>query len=77
MALLDEANEVPDADAIASWWKQINEWRERHAGRYDKNESQLMKPQEVIEAIWAKTNGDAYITSDVGQHQMFAAQYYK
>ena len=77
MALLDEANEVPDADAIASWWKQINEWRERHAGRYDKNESQLMKPQEVIEAIWAKTKGDAYITSDVGQHQMFAAQYYK
>jgi len=77
MALLDEANEVPDADAIASWWKQINEWRERHAGRYDKNESQLMKPQEVIEAIWAKTNGDAYITSDVGQHQVFAAQYYK
>ncbi|WP_320818703.1 acetolactate synthase 3 large subunit [Thalassolituus sp.] len=77
MALLDEANEVPDADAIASWWKQINEWRERHAGRYDKNESQLMKPQEVIEAIWAKTNGDAYVTSDVGQHQMFAAQYYK
>ena len=77
MALLDEANEVPDADAIASWWKPLNEWRERHAGRYDKNESQLMKPQEVIEAIWAKTNGDAYITSDVGQHQMFAAQYYK
>ncbi len=77
MALLDESNEVPDAEAIASWWKQINEWRQRHAMRYEKNDSQLMKPQEAIEAIWAATRGDAYVTSDVGQHQMFAAQYYK
>ncbi|MDF1763023.1 MAG: acetolactate synthase 3 large subunit [Oleibacter sp.] len=77
MTLMDEANEVPDADAIASWWKQINEWRQRHGGHYDKNDTQLMKPQEVIEAMWTATKGDAYITSDVGQHQMFAAQYYK
>jgi len=77
MALMDEADEVPDADALESWWKQINEWRQRHGGRYDKNDSQLMKPQEVIEAMWSATKGDAYITSDVGQHQMFAAQYYK
>ncbi|MCY0964417.1 acetolactate synthase 3 large subunit [Parathalassolituus penaei] len=77
MALLDEAGEVPDADAISAWWKQINEWRPRHGMRFDKNENGLMKPQEVIEAMWAATNGDAYVTSDVGQHQMFAAQYYK
>ncbi|MBE0482653.1 MAG: acetolactate synthase 3 large subunit [Bacterioplanes sp.] len=77
MALLDEANEQPDEAAIASWWKQIDEWRLRHGGRFDKNESQLMKPQEVIEALWTATKGDAFITSDVGQHQMFAAQYYK
>jgi len=77
MALLDEAGETPDADALETWWKQINEWRERHGGHYDKNDSQLMKPQEVIEAMWAATKGDAFITSDVGQHQMFAAQYYK
>tara|TARA_B100001250_G_C19804072_1_gene792426 strand:- start:956 stop:2680 length:1725 start_codon:yes stop_codon:yes gene_type:complete len=77
MSLLDEAGETPDAEALASWWKQINEWRTRHAGHYDKNDSQLMKPQEVIEAMWAATKGDAYVTSDVGQHQMFAAQYYK
>lgn len=77
MALLDEANEQPDEAAIASWWKQIDEWRLRHGGRFDKNDSQLMKPQEVIEALWTATKGDAFITSDVGQHQMFAAQYYK
>lgn len=77
MGLLDEANEQPDEAAIASWWKQIDEWRLRHGGRFDKNESQLMKPQEVIQALWTATKGDAFITSDVGQHQMFAAQYYK
>jgi len=77
MALLDEAGETPDADALETWWKQINEWRQRHGGHYDKNDSQLMKPQEVIEAMWTATKGDAFITSDVGQHQMFAAQYYK
>jgi|TARA_R110000868_G_scaffold1143_3_gene8726 acetolactate synthase-1/2/3 large subunit len=77
MALLDEAGETPDADAITSWWKQINEWRPRHGMRYEKNENGLMKPQEVIEALWTATRGDAYVTSDVGQHQMFAAQYYK
>ena len=77
VALLDESNETPDAEAIAAWWKQINEWRPRHAMRYEKNDNGLMKPQEVIEALWTATKGDAYITSDVGQHQMFAAQYYK
>ncbi|WP_430461683.1 acetolactate synthase 3 large subunit [Thalassolituus sp. LLYu03] len=77
MALLDEAGETPDAEALDAWWKQINEWRQRHAMRYEKNDNGLMKPQEVIEAMWSATRGDAYITSDVGQHQMFAAQYYK
>lgn len=76
-ALLDEAGETPDAEALEAWWKQINEWRQRHAMRYEKNEDGLMKPQEVIEAMWEATKGDAYVTSDVGQHQMFAAQYYK
>ena len=77
VALLDESKETPDAEAIAAWWKQINEWRPRHAMRYEKNDNGLMKPQEVIEAMWTATKGDAYVTSDVGQHQMFAAQYYK
>lgn len=77
MALLDEAGETPDTEAMEAWWKQINEWRQRHGMRYEKNDNGLMKPQEVIEAMWAATKGDAFVTSDVGQHQMFAAQYYK
>lgn len=80
VALVKEASEKPDADAIAAWWKQINEWRERH-GIYEKNRfdttSDKIKPQEVIQAVWEVTNGDAYVCSDVGQHQMFAAQYYR
>lgn len=77
MALMDEAETQPDAESIDSWWQQINTWRQRHGMRYEKNENGLMKPQEVIEAMWEATKGDAYVTSDVGQHQMFAAQYYK
>ena len=77
MSLLDEASTTPDEAAIESWWKQINEWRQRHGMRYQINENGKMKPQEVVEALWKATKGDAYVTSDVGQHQMFAAQYYK
>ncbi|EAT11564.1 acetolactate synthase 3 large subunit [Bermanella marisrubri] len=75
--ILSKMKERPDADALASWWKQIEEWRKRHGGHYDKNDNGLLKPQEAIEGLWEATNGQAYITSDVGQHQMFAAQYYK
>lgn len=75
--ILAELKAKPDADALESWWNQIEEWRKRHGGRYDKNESGLLKPQEAIEGLWEATNGNAYICSDVGQHQMFAAQYYK
>lgn len=77
MMLLLDRSEAPDSDAIEAWWQQINDWRPRHAMRYEKNDNGLMKPQEVIEAMWEATRGDAFVTSDVGQHQMFAAQYYK
>lgn len=76
IALLDESKEQPNAAALELWWKQINEWRERHGMRYSK-EGELMKPQEVVEAICEITKGEAFVTSDVGQHQMFAAQYYR
>lgn len=75
--ILDEIKTRPDADAMESWWNQIDEWRKRHGGRYEKNESGVLKPQEAIEGLWEATKGNAYICSDVGQHQMFAAQYYK
>ncbi len=69
-----------DRAALANWWKQIDEWREYWGlwtkPRYDVN-SPLIKPEAVIEALYRVTKGDAYITSDVGQHQMFAAQYYR
>ncbi|OMH28386.1 acetolactate synthase 3 large subunit [Motiliproteus sp. MSK22-1] len=66
-----------DEEAHESWWQQIDEWRGRHGGRYRTDDSELMKPQQVVEALCRITKGDAYICSDVGQHQMFAAQYYK
>lgn len=73
----DKANTLPDQTALESWWNQIDEWRKRHGGKFDKNESGVLKPQEAIEGLWEATKGNAYICSDVGQHQMFAAQYYK
>ena len=76
ITLVRESKETPDADAIAAWWKQIDEWRAFHGMRYETRDD-VIKPQEVVEALWRLTNGNAYVTTDVGQHQMFAAQYYK
>ncbi|WP_461482357.1 acetolactate synthase 3 large subunit [Porticoccus sp.] len=77
---LEHSGKHPDEQAIAEWWKQIDEWRERHGiytqSRYEPSVGNVIKPQDVIKALYKVTNGDAYVTSDVGQHQMFAAQYY-
>ncbi len=67
---------TPDEKAIKSWWKQIKEWNDKDCYRYDRN-SALIKPQFVLEKLYEITGGDAFVTSDVGQHQMFAAQFYK
>ena len=66
----------PEEKALKSWWKQIKEWAAKDCYRYDRN-SALIKPQFVLEKLYEITGGDAFITSDVGQHQMFAAQFYK
>ncbi len=65
-----------DQQALASWWSQIREWQSLDCLRYDRK-SEKIKPQYVIETLYELTNGDAYVTSDVGQHQMWAAQFYK
>jgi len=66
----------PDTKVLEPWWKQIGEWAAVDCLKYDR-ESTVIKPQYVIEKLWELTKGDAFITSDVGQHQMWAAQYYK
>lgn len=75
LALLDEASETNDFVAINQWWQEITTWRNRQCLAYDK-ESNRIKPQQVIETLYKLTNGEAYVASDVGQHQMFAALYY-
>jgi acetolactate synthase-1/2/3 large subunit len=77
IAMLKESAAKPDAQALADWWAQINEWRKRDCLRYDRKNAEVIKPQAVVETLWNMTkNDDVYITSDVGQHQMWAAQYY-
>jgi acetolactate synthase-1/2/3 large subunit len=76
LALLKATAARPDAAALAAWWKQIDGWRAKDCLRYDRA-SKIIKPQFVVEKLYEITQGDAFITSDVGQHQMFAAQFYK
>ncbi len=75
-ALLKAAEQKPDAKAIGEWWKQIEVWRAKDCLKY-RNDGDIIKPQYVIQKLWEVTKGDAFITSDVGQHQMWAAQYYR
>jgi acetolactate synthase-1/2/3 large subunit len=73
---IKDSGQQPDSDALAAWWSQIDTWRSADCLRYD-HHSEFIKPQFVVEKLYEATNGDAYITSDVGQHQMFVAQFYK
>ncbi|PIV88271.1 MAG: acetolactate synthase, large subunit, biosynthetic type [Hydrogenophilales bacterium CG17_big_fil_post_rev_8_21_14_2_50_63_12] len=73
--LIQASTEQPDQAALKAWWTQIELWRAQDCLKYDR-ESALIKPQYVIEKLYEVTGGQAYITSDVGQHQMWAAQYY-
>jgi acetolactate synthase I/II/III large subunit len=77
IAQIREAQSRPEANALTSWWNQIGEWRKRDSLGFD-NSGDLIKPQYVVQKLWELTkDSDAYITSDVGQHQMWAAQYYR
>lgn len=76
--MIKESQNRPDAQALAAWWGQIDGWRAKDCLAYDRGNTEVIKPQAVVETLWNMTkDDDCYITSDVGQHQMFAAQFYK
>ncbi len=73
---LQASKDKPDAASLKAWWKQIDLWRARDCLKYVQT-TKIIKPQFVIEKLHELTKGDAFVTSDVGQHQMWAAQFYK
>jgi acetolactate synthase-1/2/3 large subunit len=77
IAQIKEGQAKLDGNALSAWWNQIGEWRKKDCLKF-KNSTEVIKPQYVVETLWNLTkDSDAYITSDVGQHQMWAAQYYR
>ncbi|MCU7892762.1 MAG: acetolactate synthase 3 large subunit [Candidatus Thiodiazotropha sp. (ex Ustalcina ferruginea)] len=75
LKVVDEGEMNPKKQALKQWWEQIEKWRSMDCLKYDQT-SDLIKPQQAIEVLHKVTKGDAFVTSDVGQHQMFAAQFY-
>jgi acetolactate synthase-1/2/3 large subunit len=73
---IQAAGHGPDQEAIKAWWAQIELWRSQDCMKYDRS-TPVIKPQFVVEKLYEVTGGNAFVTSDVGQHQMWAAQYYK
>jgi acetolactate synthase I/II/III large subunit len=76
LELVDSSKLQVDAAALKTWWERIDHWRKRDSLKVTPAANDVIKPQQVIQALYEVTKGDAYVTSDVGQHQMFAAQYY-
>ena len=74
ISVLKNEKENPNIKALEDWWKQINDWKDLDCLKFDRT-TDVIKPQYVVEKLWELTKGDAYVTSDVGQHQMWAAQY--
>ena len=73
--MLEGTNRRPDAQALGEWWERIHQWKSIDCLAYDRSDT-LIKPQAVLQELYEVTGGDAYVTSDVGQHQMWAAQFY-
>ncbi|MBO1254602.1 acetolactate synthase 3 large subunit [Alteromonas sp. 5E99-2] len=74
-AAMPEIDEAAQKEKLADWWVKINEWKAKGCLNYAKSD-EIIKPQQVIESLYKHTDGKAYVSSDVGQHQMFAALYY-
>jgi acetolactate synthase-1/2/3 large subunit len=78
LAMIRESPLRPDPDALGAWWDTIEQWRKRDCLKFDMGQGDVIKPQHVIQTLWGMTKDtETYITSDVGQHQMWAAQYYR
>ena len=78
IGMIKESGTKPDADALGAWWETIDGWRKKDCLKYDRKNTEVIKPQYVVETLWNMTkDADTYVTSDVGQHQMWAAQYYR
>jgi acetolactate synthase I/II/III large subunit len=78
IAMIKESATRPDANALGAWWSTIDGWRTRDCLAYDKGNKDVVKPQAVLQSLWNMTKDtETYITSDVGQHQMWAAQFYR
>jgi len=76
ISLIEAGKARPDAESLGAWWRQIQEWRGRDSLSY-KNSDEVIKPQFVVQKLWEVTGGDSFVVTDVGQHQMWSAQYYR
>ena len=77
LSQIDQSKIKVDEQSLKLWWNQIDQWREKDSLAVTPAKDGTIKPQQVVQAVYEITKGDAFVSSDVGQHQMFAAQYYR